>query len=85
MLASIVHEVYIDPEWVAAEYLRRCEGCVWDNKSTTEALKSWNLKRVIHADLRQIDSPEKITMDEFVAETERPKDNTDGKVQVVQD
>ena len=51
----------------------------------TTSLKCWNLERVIHADLRQVDSPEKITMDEFVAETERPKDNTDDKVQVVQD
>ena len=43
MLASIVHTVYIDATWVAAEYLRRCKVGTWKEENTFEAVKCWNL------------------------------------------
>ncbi len=44
MLASIVHTVYIDDIWVAAEYLRRCKAGTWKKENTVEAVKCWNFE-----------------------------------------
>ena len=41
MLASIVHTVYIDNAWVAAEYLRRCKAGAWKKENTAEAVTCW--------------------------------------------
>lgn len=50
MLGFMVHRVYIDIEWVAREYLRRCKAGVWKKENTEEALKCWNLERIIDAE-----------------------------------
>ena len=70
MLASIVQNVYIDIDWVAEEYLRRCSKGCWKSENTAELLKCWNLERVIDAELRKVVPSGEITLDEFVAETE---------------
>jgi hypothetical protein len=44
LLASIMRVVYIDPEWVATEYLRQCKSGAWKKESNDEALKCWNLE-----------------------------------------
>lgn len=49
-LGFMVHRVYIDIEWVAREYLRRCKAGVWKKENTEEALKCWNLERIIDAE-----------------------------------
>jgi len=38
MLGFMVHRVYIDIEWVAREYLRRCKVGAWKKENTEEAL-----------------------------------------------
>jgi hypothetical protein len=38
MLSSIVQSLYIDPVWVAAEYLRRCKNGSWKEDIDVEAL-----------------------------------------------
>ena len=43
MLASIVQSVFIDNEWVAKEYLRRCKNGSWKKGRTDDAVKCWNL------------------------------------------
>ena len=49
MLASVVHTVYIDDAWVAAEYLRSKAG-TWKKENTVEAEKCWNLERILDAE-----------------------------------
>ncbi len=39
MLSSILRLVYVDPEWVSQEYLRRCKTGVWKEGDDKDALK----------------------------------------------
>ena len=66
MLAFMVHNVYIDIEWVAKEYLRRCKAGAWKKENTVEALKCWNLERNIDAETYGQSMPEPLTLEEFV-------------------
>ena len=70
MLSSLIKNVYIDMDWVAKQYLLRCKRKCWDNNKTVEALKCWNLERIIDADLVGEDAPIEMTYDEFVKELE---------------
>ena len=69
-MLAIVQNVYIDIDWVAEEYLRRCSKGCWKSENTAESLKCQNLERVIDAELRKVVPSGEITLDEFVAETE---------------
>ena len=51
MLASNIQRIYIDPEWVANEYFRRCKAGVWNKENDTEVLKSWNIEQVLEAEV----------------------------------
>eukprot|EP00956_Cyclotella_meneghiniana_P044319 scaffold312379_cov215-Cyclotella_meneghiniana.AAC.1 len=68
MLSNIIHSVYIDPEWVAAEYLRRCKKGAWNKADTDAALKIHNLERMIMINAMQFDleTPEEVGMEEFI-------------------
>jgi hypothetical protein len=68
MLAMIVQTVYIDEEWVAKEYLRRCKFGAWKKENTVDALKCWNLERIIEAKIFGRSVPDELTMDEFINE-----------------
>jgi hypothetical protein len=59
MLSSIINKIYIDPEIIATEYLRRCRLKKW-NKSDDddEMLKCWNLELEIEAALDNKPLPE---------------------------
>jgi hypothetical protein len=61
MLASIVHTVYVDDTWVAAEYLRRCKAGTWKKENTVEAVKRWNLERILDAEQCGQPMPKKLT------------------------
>ena len=74
LLASILQNVYIDEEWVAREYPKRCKEGAWKKENTREALKCWNLERVIDAELLGKRIPEPLSLDTFLQE---------GTVQVV--
>jgi hypothetical protein len=50
MLSSILRVVYINPEWVAKEYLCQCESGAWKQASDDESLKCWNLERILEAE-----------------------------------
>ena len=62
LLASILPKVYIDKDWVAKEYLRRCKEGAWKKASDDEALKCWNLERIIDAELLGLMEPNEMTM-----------------------
>jgi hypothetical protein len=69
MLASIVHTVYIDDASVAAEYLRRCRAGSWKKENTLDAVKCWNLERILHEEQHEELMPEEeVTMNDLVNE-----------------
>jgi hypothetical protein len=64
MLASIIQNVYIDNDWVAQEYIERCKRGSWKKESTEEALKCWNLERIIDAEQQGNDAPSELRMED---------------------
>ena len=71
MLSSLIRKVYVDEEWVAQEYLSRCKSGNWKESEDEDALKCWNLERIIQAELMGAPAPIDLTMDEFAnADTE---------------
>ena len=59
-------------EWVAQEYLRRCKAGAWKPENTAEALKCWNLERIIEAKLLHVpELDEIITMAQFTLEQDK--------------
>jgi hypothetical protein len=50
ILSHLLNFVYIDPEWLAQEYLCRCKKGVWKKDNTVESLKSFNLERILEAE-----------------------------------
>ena len=71
MLKNIIHNVYIDPEWVTAEYLRRCKKGAWNKADTDAALKCHNLERMINAMQFDLETPEEVGMEEFIEGNEK--------------
>ena len=53
---------------MAKEYLRRCKEGLWDSKLTEEAVKCWNLERLIDAELVGGSKPEPLTIDDLLRE-----------------
>ena len=68
MMASILNKVYVDKELVAKEYLKRCKKGAWKKENTVEALKCWNLERIIDAELMGDSHPSEITIEELIQE-----------------
>ena len=68
MMASILNKVYVDKELVAKEYLKRCKKGARKKENTVEALKCWNLERIIDAELMGDSHPSEITMEELIQE-----------------
>mgnify|MGYP006170537491 FL=1 len=68
MLACILRTVYIDLELVAKEYLQRCKVGAWKTKNTEDALKCWNLERILDAESYGITLPAELTLDDLVNE-----------------
>ena len=73
MLANIVQSVYIDPEWVAAEYLSRCKAGAWKPENTKESLKCFNLERIINAAQYDLDKPDVVGMEQYMEGTHMRK------------
>ncbi len=70
MLSSILRLVYVDPEWVAQEYLRRCKTGVWKEGDDEDALKCWNLEQFLEAATFGQPKPTELTMSELTGEVE---------------
>jgi len=66
--------LYVDPEMAATEYLRRCKAGLWKKEFAEEALKSWNLERLIEAELFHHPKPDELSMEDLMEEdTENDK------------
>jgi hypothetical protein len=70
MLTSIVQNVFIDDNWVANEYLERCKKNKWTKKNDDEALKCWNLERVIDAEEKGMEKMQPLTINDLLGEKE---------------
>lgn len=68
MLSTILQTVYVDPKAVADEYQRRCAVKAWKSTQTEDALKCWNLERIIEAEMLHAPLPAEMTMKDFLAE-----------------
>ena len=66
MLANILRNFYIDPEWVAGEYLRRCKVKAWKKENTMKSLKCFNLERITKAKVFGLKSPEEVVINEYL-------------------
>jgi hypothetical protein len=62
MLTSIVQNVFIDDNWVANEYLNRCKKGKWTKQGNDDALKCWNLERIINAEEMGVETPVEMTL-----------------------
>jgi len=68
MLAPNINSVYVDPEMAAMEYLRRCKSGMWKKEFAEDALKSWNLERVLEAELFHHPTPDELSMQDLMKE-----------------
>jgi hypothetical protein len=66
MLAVMLQHIFIDPEVVAAEYLRRCKKGAWKPSNAVDACKCFNLERLLHAEAFGNDPTEALTVTEYV-------------------
>ena len=66
--SSNIQKKYIDPEWVAKEYLRRCKAGAWKAGNDMDSLKCWNLERIIDAEMYGNTKPGMLTMEELLTE-----------------
>ena len=66
MLANILRNVYVDPKWVAAEYLRRSKNGAWKPENVQEAIKCYNLERILEAEVFGQEAPDNVTLQEYM-------------------
>jgi hypothetical protein len=80
MLASIIQNVYIDNDWVAQQYIERGKRGSWKKENTEEALKCWNLERIIDAEQQGKDAPSELNMEDLLnEETGRDREDENEK------
>ncbi len=68
MLASIIKNVYIDNNWVAQQYIERSKKGSWKKANIKEALKCWNLERIIDAVQQGRDIPDELRLKDLLNE-----------------
>ena len=68
MLAPIIQNVYIDNDWVAQQYIEQSKRESWKKESTEEAIKCWNLERIIDAEQQRKDAPSELKMEDLLNE-----------------
>jgi hypothetical protein len=77
MLSMIIKKIYVDPTWVAAEYLKRCRLKQWKREDVEEALKCWNLERKIESELDNKPYVTELSMEDIAEEDEGKGDEDD--------
>jgi hypothetical protein len=68
MLASIIQSIHIDNHWVAQQYIEQCKKGIWKKENTEEALKCWNLERIIDAEQQGKDAPSELKLEDLLNE-----------------
>ena len=67
---------------MANEYLWRCKAGSWKKENTEEALKCWNLERILEAESLGKTPPADLTMDDLVREE---SDSSKGVISIDED
>ena len=67
-MIMIMQLLFINPEWVATEYLRKSKECIWDEDRVLESVKCWNLELFIDAEFRGSVSSQELVMEDLVME-----------------
>ena len=70
LLSFILRHVFIDANWVAEEYLKRCKAGAWKKENTVESLKCFNLECIINAVDGGAELPQDIDIEEYLASLE---------------
>ena len=83
MASSILNKVYVDVDWVANEYLRRCKTGAWKPENTRDAVKCWNLERALEAELDGLPAPAPVTEAELLLEEDEEGNEVAASGQVV--
>ncbi len=68
ILASIIQSVFIDNHWVAQQHIEQCKKGSWKKENTEEALKCWNLERIIDAEQQGKDAPSELKLEDLLNE-----------------
>ena len=80
MLALIIQSVYIDNKWVAQQFIEQCKKGSWKKENTEEALKCWNLERIIDAEQLGKDTPSELKLEDLLnEETGRDREDENKK------
>ena len=66
LLASNLANVFVDAQWVANEYLRRCKAGAWKKENTVESLKCFNLERILDAEMFGREVPPELSIGEYL-------------------
>jgi hypothetical protein len=66
LFASNLPNIYVDPQWVADEYLRCCKAGAWKKENTIESLKCFNLERILDAEMLGREIPPELSIGEYV-------------------
>ena len=71
---------YIDNDWVAPQYIEQGKRGSWKKENTEEALKCWNLERIIDAEQQGKDAPSELNMEDLLnEETGRDREDENKK------
>ena len=82
MLSSNMKRVYVDPTMVKKEYLRRCKLGLWKKANEEEAVRCWNLERLIDAEMNQQPAPKELCLDDLIREAEGEGSNDNGVISI---
>ena len=66
MLATMLQSLFIDPNWVAEEYLHRAKAGKWKKEHTVESFKCFNLERILDAQMYGKKELERLIQEEYV-------------------
>ena len=74
-LSSNIKRVYVDPKKVKNEYLRRCKHGLWKKTNEDEAVRCWNLERLLDAEINQQPTPDELSLEDLIKEAEEKSSN----------
>lgn len=73
MLANILPNVYINPDWSEVEYLQQCKMAAWKKENTINSMKCYNLECTIEAKVFGLKCPDEIEMNEYITRLDDEK------------
>jgi len=79
LLAKNLSFIYVDNDWVAKEYIRRCRMKLWKKDDDEDILKCWNTELALEAANLGQGKPEELSMGDIEGAEERlPAEEDEG-------